>query len=81
MHPLEPLSAEEIGGAIAVARRQRELADSVRFVSVMLREPGKDAVRDWREGAPVERVAELVLLDPAREATFESLVSIGAGST
>jgi len=78
MHPLDPLSAAEIAAAVAIARREQELDERVRFVSVMLHEPSKETLASWREGEAVERVAELVILDPAREATFESLVSLGA---
>ncbi|UGS33830.1 primary-amine oxidase [Capillimicrobium parvum] len=76
MHPLDPLTATEIASAVRIARRDRELGERVRFVTVTLREPPKETVRAWTSGAPVERIAELVVLDPAHQASFEGLVSL-----
>ncbi len=77
-HPLDPLTASEIAAAIAVARREQWLGDRVRFVTVSLREPAKSALAAWSPGDPIEREAELVVLDPAEEAAYEGLVSLTA---
>ena len=67
-HPLDPLSADEITRAVAVARTAPGLSDRLRFTSVELREPDKAAYLGWRDdGAPA----------PAREA-FVVLVDCGA---
>ena len=63
VHPLEPLTAEEISAAVDVLRAERNLADSYRFVSVVLHEPSKDHVLSfWDEGS-IDREAFVVLLD------------------
>jgi primary-amine oxidase len=76
MHPLDPLSADELAAAIRTARRSQTLGDQVRFVSVSLREPGKDELEAWQPGRPLERVAELVVLDPDDESVVGGLVSL-----
>lgn len=45
--PLEPLSAAEIVRAVEILRGECELADTVRFSTVELREPSKADVLDW----------------------------------
>ena len=39
LHPLEPLSPEEIATAVSIVRVERKLSELVRFVSVTLHEP------------------------------------------
>lgn len=46
-HPLEPLTAEEVGRVSALLRSQRDLEASVRFVSIALHEPPKREVLDF----------------------------------
>jgi primary-amine oxidase len=78
VHPLEPLTPEEIAAASAVVRRERG-ADpgALRFVFVTLREPPKDLVRGWRpEGPPVPREAKIVLRNLATKRTGEAVVSL-----
>jgi Cu2+-containing amine oxidase len=41
MHPLDPLSADEIRQAVAAVRRERELPPTFRFACATLEEPAK----------------------------------------
>lgn len=75
IHPLEPLSAEEIVAAVAIARQEKQLPASVRFVMVTLHEPAKDVVLGQKL-AP--RLAFLILLDNATGKGYEAIVDIGA---
>ena len=43
-HPLEPLSKEEIETAVGLIREDARATATSRFVSVMLREPAKEAM-------------------------------------
>jgi primary-amine oxidase len=43
-HPLDPPSADEIGQAAAILRRERKVGDGWRFASIELREPAKAAL-------------------------------------
>jgi primary-amine oxidase len=77
-HPLDPLTEAELTGAIAILRRDRELAAAVRFVSVVLHEPEKSRVLAHVAGDPIEREAFVILIDPVGCATFEAVVSLTA---
>ena len=72
VHPLDPLTADEIRQAAAVVRAERELAESVQFVTVTLAEPSKEALA----ADNVEREAAVVLFDRADGAVHELLVSL-----
>ena len=76
-HPLDPLTPAELALAVSVARRERRLAEGVRFCCVDLLEPDKAELAAWRGGgrAP-EREALLVLLDTAESAAYECVVAL-----
>jgi primary-amine oxidase len=80
LHPLEPLTAEEIAAAVQVVRTERNLHERVRFASVNLHEPAKEVVLNYVPGAPIERAAFIILLDNIDGATYEAVVSITEGS-
>lgn len=75
VHPLDPLSADEIRTAVAVVRKAQDLGDEARFPLITLREPDKGAVLAFSEGRPIDRDALVVVLD-ASGATHEALVSL-----
>ena len=75
-HPLDPLTAAEMAEATAILRAQRQLGARVRFETVVLYEPDKDAVLNFRPGESVKRSAFLVVLDNDAEATHEAVVSL-----
>lgn len=75
LHPLEPLSAEEISRAVAIARQERNLGATFRFPCVTLKEPPKAFVLAYQPGDPFEREVFLILLDNATNQTFEAVVS------
>jgi primary-amine oxidase len=76
LHPLEPLTEEEIKAAVEIVRTERKLSERVRFVSVNLNEPPKDIVLNFKSGDPVTREAFIVLLDNTDGAAYEAVVSI-----
>jgi primary-amine oxidase len=59
-HPLDPLTADEIRLAAAVLRRERGVGERWRFASIELREPSKQAVRDFADGDALRREAEVI---------------------
>jgi primary-amine oxidase len=75
-HPLDPLTAEEIREAVAILRREQQLADGILFVGIALHEPAKDAVLRFPDGAHLERQAFIILRDRRARATLEAVVSI-----
>jgi primary-amine oxidase len=70
--PLAPLTGDEIVAAVSAVREARELGERVRFVSVELREPSKEALA---AGTP-PREAFLVILTNDDGMTHEAVVSL-----
>ena len=52
VHPLEPLTVEELAAAADIVRTQQGLGPRVRFVSIALHEPPKDVVLGFPVGRP-----------------------------
>jgi len=75
MHPLDPLDGEEIAATVAAVDAERRY----RFVTVTLLEPEKTALAAWREGDAVERLAEVVALDPGTEGAYDGVVDVRTG--
>ena len=75
-HPLDPLTADEIADASSILKSERQLGARVRFETVVLREPDKDAVLDFRPGDFIPRSAFLVVLDNDTASTYEAVVSL-----
>jgi len=78
-HPLEPLSAEEMISAVKLLREGRDLGPAVRFISVVLRESGKEQVKQFSRGAEPDREAFAVLYDSGKLKTYEAIVSLTEG--
>lgn len=73
VHPLEPLTAEEITTTVEVLHDGQGLTAGTRFVSIALREPAKEAIRD---DADVDREAFVVALNLDDGLTYEGIVSL-----
>jgi primary-amine oxidase len=80
LHPLEPLSAQEISAASTILVREKSLTASARFVYVELKEPSKQVVHAFEAGSSWEREAFIVIRDRALQATFEAVVSLTTGT-
>ena len=76
VHPLEPLTADEIRTAVSVVRASGRLGDAVLFVRVFLHEPPKSAVLAFHKGDSLERRAFVLLRDRRARTTCEVVVSI-----
>ncbi len=79
LHPLEPLSIEEVQAAVTLVRQQKGVGDRWRFPTVTLKEPPKAAVLAYQPGEPWDRQAFLVLLDNETGHTYEAIVSLSQG--
>src|SRR3954463_13349856 len=73
LHPLEPLSVEEVSAASAILKAEKGLGGTARFVFISLHEPPKAAVP---AGEPVPREAFVVLYEKAERRTYEAVVSL-----
>src|SRR5215475_12147844 len=76
LHPLDPLSAQEITATVAILRASGKLGSNVRFASVVLQEPSKEVVLNFKDGDSIEREAFAIMLDNDDGATYEALVSL-----
>jgi primary-amine oxidase len=74
-HPLEPLTADELQQAVALLRSQGKVTPTTRFVSIMLKEPRKDAVHSPTQVAR-PREACAVLFDNATNSCLEAELSL-----
>lgn len=79
-HPLDPLTADEIATAVALVRAERQVGDHFRFPCVVLHEPAKATVLNYRPGNAFEREAFLVLLDNETGNTYEAIASLTQGT-
>ena len=80
VHPLEPLTGEEISATSALLREAGHVGDGARFVSIVLHEPPKaDVLAFEDDGAPVPREADVVVLDRADGRAYEGRVSLSDG--
>ena len=75
-HPLDPLSAEEVGAAVRTLRTQGPASDHLRFVSVNLHEPAKSELASISAGNTLDRRAFIVVIDLAARRVLEALVSL-----
>src|SRR5260221_12488716 len=79
LHPLEPLTAEEITAAVHIVRAERNLHERVRFASVALHEPPKEVVLNFKQGDPITREAFIILFDNTDGATYAAAASVPEG--
>ncbi len=79
LHPLDPLTADEIRTAVAILRQARDLTDAL-VVRVFLHEPPKAVVLGFLDGDPIDRQAFVILRDRRARATYEAVVSLGRGA-
>ena len=73
MHPLEPLTADELRHAVSLLRESGKVTPTTRFISVSLKEPAKEKVH---AGAETHRAAFAVLFDNATNSCFEAAVCL-----
>ncbi len=76
VHPLEPLSAEELRRAVAIVRESGHLSQDARFSCALPVEPPKDLVRSYAPGDRYERELRVVGYDRRLTGSFEARVSL-----
>ncbi|HTK92125.1 MAG TPA: primary-amine oxidase [Verrucomicrobiae bacterium] len=76
LHPLDPLTADEIRSAVAVVRASDRLGPQVLFIRVCLHEPPKRTVLTFQTGDALERQAFVLLRDRLARTTCEVIVSV-----
>ena len=76
MHPLDPLSADEITAAAEILRREQQLTDRWRFASIELREPSKETVKAFTPVTPIAREAIVIGWDRDDGAVYKARVTL-----
>jgi len=76
IHPLEPLSSQEVQLAVKILRDSGKVTPTTRFVSVSLKEPDKEIVHAFTGKAAPPREASAVLFDNGTNSCFETDVSL-----
>jgi len=76
LHPLEPLSAPEIGQVVHLLKTLAIFTPGTRIISIILREPEKSAVYGWQGGEGGDRQANAVLFDNAANTAYAVRVNI-----
>lgn len=76
LHPLDGLTTAEYWAAYDVLQQAGHIDAESFFSSVLLREPPKDLVLAWKEGSPIPREADVVILRQGQ--TFEARVDLAA---
>jgi len=75
-HPLDPLSAEEVGVAVRTLRTDGTASDHLRFVSVTLHEPAKIELERISTDSNLNRRADIVAIDLNARCVLEAVVSL-----
>ncbi|HZH33572.1 MAG TPA: primary-amine oxidase [Pyrinomonadaceae bacterium] len=78
-HPLDALSAEEISNAVKVLQTASNFPKTALFSTVVLNEPPKAEVLNFKPGAKFRREAFAIILDRERNKTYEGVVDLRAG--
>ena len=76
MHPLDPLSADEITAVAETLRREQQLTDRWRFASIELREPSKETVKAFKPDDPIAREAVVIGWDRDDGAVYKARVTL-----
>ncbi len=77
-HPLQPLSKEEVKKVVDIIKMDDRYNPSIRFVSIVLKEPSKETVLHFSNGDRVERGAFIVLFDNKANKCFEVTLNINS---
>jgi primary-amine oxidase len=75
-HPLDPLSESEISNAVKIIRASANFPRIVLFSTVVLNEPPKSEIVNFKLGANFRREAFAVILDREKNKTFEVSVDL-----
>ncbi|MFK4753702.1 primary-amine oxidase [Oceanobacter antarcticus] len=78
VHPLDPLTLEELALAAAILKETQQLGDSCRFPYLQLEEPPKAEVLAFKADQPFSRRAFATVLDKSNGAMFEAMIDLVA---
>src|SRR6476469_566290 len=73
------LTAKTVDGTVAILRDSGRLPEGSLFASVVLHEPAKDVLAQWKPGDPVARRVRAVIVPGPECGVIEAIVDVGAG--
>ena len=74
-HPLDPLSIEEINRTVEIIKTQANLGKELLFETIVLREPPKTEILNYKPNTLISREAFVVVLNYKDEKVYELIVS------
>lgn len=75
-HPLDPLTKDEIAAAAQLCKAAPQFPSGGRFASILLHEPPKAEVLNFKPGDRFRRAAFAVIYDRANNKTYEALADL-----
>ena len=75
-HPLDPLTADEISVTVKLLRSAPGFPTVALFSTIVLNEPAKDVVMNFKPGSPIHREAFAIVFDRINNKTYESIVDL-----
>ena len=75
-HPLDPLSIEEINRTVEIIKTQANLGKELLFETIVLREPAKTEILNYKPNNKIPREAFVVALNYKEEKVYELIVSL-----
>jgi len=78
-HPLDPLTAAEIGAVIRIVRDDLQYGADFLFETIELLEPEKSLVRQHKRGDPIKRAARVNLFKVREDGIWRLTVSLTEG--
>lgn len=79
-HPLDPLSREEITATVDLLKAAGKVSEQSRFSTIVLQEPPKTEVLNFKPGDPFRREAFVIVYERAANKTFEAVVDLNKKS-
>ena len=76
IHPLDPLSAQELKEVVQHARNIWKLDHRHLFAMVQLHEPSKEVINNWKNSDQVERAAKITLWNSATSTVIEAVITV-----
>ncbi len=76
LHPLDPLSADEITLTVSILKSASKIGPESRFPCIALHEPTKEEVSGYVPGAPIRREAFAMVFDSSTGKVYEAVVDL-----
>lgn len=75
-HPLEPLTADEIAEAVKLLKKWPAFSRATRIISIILKEPRKEAVHAWTGEASPDREASAIILNSEKNSAWKVTMNL-----